>query len=125
MDRVFLLVAYDLEKSDEDAQSRINDFVALSQKAGVEFIGLTSSAPATVDAFKKKHHSAFEYYFTDGTTLKTMIRSNPGLLLLKRVQLRPCGITTICRHSTRSIRCICQNNSGSHVQLSSLNDLLK
>ncbi|HPD52649.1 MAG: BT_3928 family protein [Bacteroidota bacterium] len=84
MDRVFLLVAYDLEKSDEDAQSRINDFVALSQKAGVEFIGLTSSAPATVDAFKKKHHSAFEYYFTDGTTLKTMIRSNPGLLLLKK-----------------------------------------
>jgi uncharacterized membrane protein YphA (DoxX/SURF4 family) len=84
MDRVFLLVAYDLEKSDEDAQSRINDFVALSQKAGVEFIGLTSSAPATVDAFKKKHHSAFEYYFTDGTTLKTMIRSNPGLILLKK-----------------------------------------
>ncbi|HRI41739.1 MAG TPA: DoxX family protein [Bacteroidia bacterium] len=84
MDRVFLLVAYDLEKSDEDAQSRINDFVALSQKAGVEFIGLTSSAPATVDAFKKKHHSTFEYYFTDGTTLKTMIRSNPGLILLKK-----------------------------------------
>jgi uncharacterized membrane protein YphA (DoxX/SURF4 family) len=84
MDRVFLLVAYDLEKTDEDAQSKIKDFVALCQKSGVEFIGLTSSAPSTVEAFKQKHHTQFEYYFTDGTTLKTMIRSNPGLMLLKK-----------------------------------------
>lgn len=84
MEKVFLLVAYDLDKSDEESQGQINDFVALCQKSGVEFIGLTSSAPATTDAFKKKHNTQFEYYFTDGTTLKTMIRSNPGLMLLKQ-----------------------------------------
>lgn len=84
MDNVFLLVAYQLNHSDEEVQSQINDFVALCQKAGVEFIGLTSSEPKEVDAFRHKHNSMFDYYFTDGTTLKTMIRSNPGLMLLKK-----------------------------------------
>jgi triosephosphate isomerase len=80
---VFLLVAYDINHSDDGVQSQINDFVALCQKAGVEFIGLTASSPKEVDDFKHKHNSQFDYYFTDGTTLKTIIRSNPGLVLLQ------------------------------------------
>ena len=80
---VFLLVAYDINKSDEGIQSQVNDFVTLCQKAGVEFIGLTSSAPKEVDDFRHKHNSTFDYYFTDGTTLKTIVRSNPGLVLLQ------------------------------------------
>ena len=80
---IFLLVAHDINKSDEGVQSQVNDFVALCQKAGVEFIGLTSSAPKEVDDFRHKHNSTFDYYYTDGTTLKTIIRSNPGLVLLQ------------------------------------------
>ena len=55
-----------------------------SIKAGINFIGLTSSAPKEVEAFRHKHNSMFNYYYTDGTTLKTMIRSNPGLMLLQK-----------------------------------------
>lgn len=84
MENVFLLVAYDINKSDQTVQGQVNDFVSLCQKAGVEFIGLTSSAPAEVESFRHNHNSSFEYYYTDGTTLKTMIRSNPGLMLLKK-----------------------------------------
>jgi hypothetical protein len=80
---VFLLVAYDINKSDEDVQSRINDFVALCQKDGIEFIGLTSSSPKEVDDFRHKHNSMFDYYGMDMTTLKTMVRANPGLMLLQ------------------------------------------
>ncbi|HRH66155.1 MAG TPA: DoxX family protein [Bacteroidia bacterium] len=84
MERVFLLVAYDISHTDKSIQSKINDFVALCQQNKVEFIGLTASVPAEVDAFRHEHNSMFEYYFTDATTLKTMIRSNPGLMLLKK-----------------------------------------
>jgi uncharacterized membrane protein YphA (DoxX/SURF4 family) len=84
MPHVFVLVAYDINKSNEGVQSQINDFVALCQKEGIEFIGLTSSGPGEVDAFRHKHNSMFKYYSTDMTTLKTMIRSNPGLMLLKK-----------------------------------------
>ena len=83
MKQVFLLVAYEINHTDKSVQGKVNDFVALCQKDGVEFIGLTASAPKEVDAFRHEHNSMFEYYFTDATTLKTMIRSNPGLMLLK------------------------------------------
>jgi len=82
MKNVFLLVSYDINHANENVQSRVNDFVALCQKDGIEFIGMTSSSPKEVEDFRHKHNSMFQYYFTDGTTLKTMIRSNPGLMLL-------------------------------------------
>ncbi len=82
MKNVFLLVSYDINHANEKVQSKINDFVALCQKDQVEFIGMTSSSPKEVEDFRHKHNSMFQYYFTDGTTLKTMIRSNPGLMLL-------------------------------------------
>ena len=78
----FVLVAYDITKSDEKVQHKINDFVALSQKAKIPFIGLTGSTPQQTDVFRHEHNSMFDYYFCDNTALKTIIRSNPGLLLL-------------------------------------------
>lgn len=81
---IFLLVAYDINHSDDKIQNKVNDFVALCQKAGVEFMGLTASAPKEVEDFRHKHNSMFDYNYTDGTTLKTMIRSNPGLMLLQK-----------------------------------------
>ncbi len=81
---LFMLVAYDLSKSNTGIQPRINDFVALCQQKDVEFFGLTSAIPADADKFRHEHQSMFPYYFCDGTTLKTIIRSNPGLVLLKQ-----------------------------------------
>lgn len=83
-ENVFLLVAYDIRYSNDKVQNKVNDFVTLCQKAGVEFIGLTGSSPKLVDPFRHEHNSIFEYYTCDETALKTMIRSNPGLMLLKK-----------------------------------------
>ncbi len=91
-DAIFLLIAYDINKADKDIQSSINDFVALSQKENVEFIGLTSSIPAEVEKFRHEHNSMFDYHFCDATTLKTMLRSNPGLMLLQK------GVVTAMWH---------------------------
>ena len=84
LDKVFILVAYDINHADKGVQGKVNDFVALAQRDGIEFAGLTSSVPADVDKFKAANGTKHEYYFTDATTLKTMIRSNPGLMLLKK-----------------------------------------
>lgn len=78
----FLLVAYDINKSDKNVQHKINDFVALCEKENVPFKGLTGSTWKDVDVFRHEHNSMFEYYSCDMTALKTIIRSNPGLVLL-------------------------------------------
>jgi uncharacterized membrane protein YphA (DoxX/SURF4 family) len=83
MKNVFLLVAYKLSTTCEDAQSKVNDFVALCQKDGVEFMGLTASSPKEVEEFRHRHNSMYNFNSCDETALKTMIRSNPGLMLLQ------------------------------------------
>jgi uncharacterized membrane protein YphA (DoxX/SURF4 family) len=81
----YWLVAYDLAKTDDDADlhAKINDFYKLAQMEKVPFIALTASGPKEIDAFKHKHNALYEFYMVDATVLKTMIRSNPGLMLLK------------------------------------------
>ncbi len=84
MDRVFLLVAYDINHANDEVQGKVNDFVALAQRDGVEFLCLTSSSTTDVEKFASNYGSKYPFYFTDATTLKTMIRSNPGLMLIEK-----------------------------------------
>ena len=44
---------------------------------------LTSSSKETIDKFKLEAKTNIDFYNSDGTVLKTMIRSNPGLMMLK------------------------------------------
>ena len=48
------------------------------------FICLTASLDQQIQQFKKETDAPFTFYNTDEITLKTIIRANPGLLLLKR-----------------------------------------
>lgn len=80
----FLLVAYDLDKTNRNIQGRINDFVELCQKDGIEFIGITTSTPEKISDFRHEVQAMYDYYrCPDDVPLKTMIRSNPGLILFK------------------------------------------
>ena len=54
------------------------------KKNNYKFYCLTSSSKDDIAAFQKKTNPAFKFFLADGTTLKTIIRSNPGYLLLKK-----------------------------------------
>jgi uncharacterized membrane protein YphA (DoxX/SURF4 family) len=47
----------------------------------VEMMVLTSSSTEAFEAFRHEHQLAVPYYFSDGTVLKTIVRSNPGITL--------------------------------------------
>lgn len=80
---VFMLVAHDLEKSCTREQEKINRLADWAMENGMSFICLTSSLPDQSAQFAQEHNAPYEFFNTDEITLKTMIRSNPGLLVLK------------------------------------------
>lgn len=78
----FFLVSHALDKSDADAFKEMNDFAQLCVKNNIPFMVLTASSEM-IESFKKENNLAMDFYLVDATQLKTMIRSNPGLMLLK------------------------------------------
>ncbi|MEX1189201.1 MAG: BT_3928 family protein [Bacteroidia bacterium] len=78
----FFLVSYDLNHADRDIQPKINAFAEACEKEGIPFYGLTSGTPEAIDEFRHEVQAAYDYYIVDATQLKTMIRSNPGLVML-------------------------------------------
>jgi len=79
----FFLICYDLDKTNKNVFGRINDFAKLCRIDGVPIIALTASSDQ-IESFKKETGTDIDFYMTDQITLKTMIRSNPGLMLLKQ-----------------------------------------
>ena len=79
----FMIIAYDLSKVPEKALSEINHLAAWSAASGTNFICLTGSPESEITEFKRRTGADYDFYFSDEIILKTMIRSNPGLILLK------------------------------------------
>ncbi|MFA6084124.1 BT_3928 family protein [Mucilaginibacter sp.] len=79
-----VIVAYNLEGTNTNALNRINALSAnLIQNFNTRVILLTSNAPANAEVFAKQHKLVGELFYADGVPLKTMVRSNPGIILLK------------------------------------------
>ncbi|HTA63747.1 MAG TPA: BT_3928 family protein [Bacteroidia bacterium] len=81
----FYLVCYDLNKTSQNAElmAKINDFYTICEKNKINFIALTASSNEQINDFKHKFNALYDFYNMDGIVLKTMIRSNPGLMLMK------------------------------------------
>jgi hypothetical protein len=63
--------------------AKINDFYTICEKNKINFIALTASSNEQISEFKHKYNALYDFYNMDGVVLKTMIRSNPGLMLMK------------------------------------------
>jgi len=80
---VFLLVAPHLEQADDSRLDRINELYEYSQQQGYAFYGLTASGERAIGRWRDLTGAEYPFCSVDETTLRTIIRSNPGLLLLK------------------------------------------
>lgn len=81
---VFLLIARDLDKSNLRNQEKINKLALWASSEKYSFICLTSTLFEKCDQFKVKTGAPYVFFNTDEIVLKTMIRSNPGLIVLKK-----------------------------------------
>ena len=78
-----LAVAYNLNQSDTQYQPAINRLAEYAREKGIRFYGLTSSSERDIEAYKKRNHVPYEFCTADEIQLKTMIRSNPGVIILR------------------------------------------
>jgi hypothetical protein len=63
---------------------KINPVITEAQKDGVEVFVLTQFATeAMIDDFKHQTQSPYPFYLADDILLKTIVRSNPGVVLMK------------------------------------------
>ena len=79
----FLLVSPHLEFADDSNFGSIDEIYEYANDHGYPFLCLTASTEKAIRHWQDITGAEYPFYITDETTLKTVIRSNPGLLLLK------------------------------------------
>ncbi|WP_106830013.1 BT_3928 family protein [Parabacteroides pacaensis] len=80
---VFLLIAPKLESASDSHLEEINDLYDFAKEYGYSFYCLTASSPEQIQEWSDNTGAEYPFCFTDETILKTVIRSNPGVVLLK------------------------------------------
>ena len=77
-----MVVAYNLDKTHTEAFKQLNSIAAGMDKLGLKFF-VVAVNNGKVDDFRHQYQTAYPFYNADETPLKTIIRSNPGLVLFK------------------------------------------
>ena len=83
-EKLVMVVAYDLSKSRMTAFSELKTLTDRALDKGYRVIGMSASDEAYASQVVQEYQLGFDFYFTDQTTLKTIVRSNPGVLVLKK-----------------------------------------
>ncbi len=80
---VFLLIAPHIEDADDSRLDLINELYEYARAHNYSFYGLTASNEKAINRWRDITGAEYTFCQADETMLKTIIRSNPGLLLLK------------------------------------------
>ncbi len=78
----FLLISPRLDKANDSNFGQIDQIYEYAKDYGYRFVCLTASTEKDIAKWQDMTGAEYPFYTTDATTLKTMIRSNPGLMLL-------------------------------------------
>jgi uncharacterized membrane protein YphA (DoxX/SURF4 family) len=82
--KTFIVIASDLQKSDRAGMKNIVSFGNFAKRKGYNFILLTATSHDSFEFFKREFGTNFDFFNTDEIVLKTIVRSNPGMILLKK-----------------------------------------
>ena len=81
--KLMMIISYDLDKANLEGFKPIKILTDNALQKGYKVIGMTASmlkAPEII----KEYELNFDFYFTDQTTLKTIIRSNPAIMIVEK-----------------------------------------
>lgn len=83
-EKVLLVIIYNLEKVDVNGFPAIKEVTTKAIAKGYTVYGVSASFTDDLVLAKEKYNLPFNFLFCDETTLKTMIRANPGVVILDK-----------------------------------------
>ncbi len=79
-----IVVMYDItRRRDGHSADKLRELAAEADKNQINFFGMTSSPYDVSETYRHENQLPFTFYTADAIFLKTIIRSNPGLVLMK------------------------------------------
>ena len=83
-EKVMLVIIYNLDKSDANGFPAIKEASEKAIAKGYTVYGVSASFSDDLLVAQEKYNLPFDFLFCDETTLKTMIRANPGIIILNK-----------------------------------------
>ena len=80
---VFLLISPNLTEASDERIDEINNAYDYAQERELQFYCLTGSTPEEINLWIDYTGAEYPFLYADATVLKTIVRANPGLMLLK------------------------------------------
>jgi uncharacterized membrane protein YphA (DoxX/SURF4 family) len=80
---LFLIIAPQLEKASAKGMQQMNELAVRAGELGFTVYCLTSSSNKMIDSFHHDLQPAYTICSIDETTVKTIMRSNPGLMIIR------------------------------------------
>jgi uncharacterized membrane protein YphA (DoxX/SURF4 family) len=80
--KLVVFVCYDLTKADKEGLEILEKLNLNAFKNGYTVIGLTGSSQTDIERVAIKYEYGFDFYYCDATTLKTIERANPSIVIL-------------------------------------------
>ncbi|WP_369048984.1 BT_3928 family protein [Tenacibaculum sp. UWU-22] len=83
-DKLMLVVVYDLDKAATEGFAKVKRLADQAIIKGYTVYGVSASFEDDLVLAQNKYDLPFEFLFCDQTTLKTIIRANPGIVILNK-----------------------------------------
>ncbi len=82
-----MIVMYNISHTKQGNMSAINRLSAKLKAAGIPVFGITSSSDRDIEIFKQETGSSIPFLIGDEVELKTMVRANPGIILMNACKI--------------------------------------
>lgn len=83
-EHLIMIVSYGLETAEKKGLEKLKAISDEALQNGYTVIGLTASGNDTKQYIKETYHLDFDFYLCDEKVLKTIVRSNPGVVKLNK-----------------------------------------
>lgn len=83
-EKLMLVVMYNLDKTDKQSLTKVKDISISAMQQGYDVYAFSASNQSDYEIIRKEFDLDFDLLFCDETTLKTIVRANPGIVTISK-----------------------------------------